>query len=140
MEKKMLKPPPLNRWTLGWMINYLNNVVFGLRVVDPTVDGEVGAAGAGRVLTGVGDLSGRTGLPAETHDDIDAAVPLHGELAGAKVGLVAASGAVVVLVVVDATWVALLDGHGLGDILDGSGDSTKAANQSDESSRELHVC
>ena len=122
------------------MVAYLDNVVLGLRVVDPTVDGEVGAAGAGRVLTRVGDLSGRTSLPAKTNDDIDAAVPLDGELAGAKVGLVAARGAVVVLVVVDATRVALLDGHGLGDILDGSGDSTKAANQSDESSGELHVC
>jgi hypothetical protein len=140
MEKKMLKPPRLNKWTLNRLVAYLNNVVLGLRVVDPAVDSKVGATGAGRVLTRVGDLPGRTGLPAKTDDDIDAAVPLHGELAGAKVGLVAASGTVVVLVVVDATWVALLDGHGLGDILDGSGDSTKAANQSDESSRELHVC
>jgi hypothetical protein len=139
-EKKTLKPPLLHRWTFRQLAAYLNNVVLGLRVVDPAVNSKVGAAGAGRVLTRVGDLSGRTGLPAKTDDDIDAAVPLHRELAGAKVGLVAASGAVVVLVVVDATWVALLDGHGLGDILDGSGDSTKAANQSDESSRELHVC
>jgi len=54
--------------------------------------------------------------------------------------LVTSSTTVVVLVVVDSTRVALLDGKRLGSILDGSGDSTKAANQSDESSRELHVC
>jgi hypothetical protein len=117
-----------------------DDVVLGLRVVDPTVDGEVGAAGAGRVLAGVGDGSGRTGLPAKAGNDIGAAVPLQRVLASAEVGLVASSSAVVVLVVVDSARVALLDGEGLGSILDGSSESTKAANQSDESSRELHVC
>lgn len=117
-----------------------NDVVLSLRVVDPAVDGEVGAAVARGVLAGVGDGSGRTGLPAEAGNDVGAAVPLQGVLAGAEVGLVTSSSAVVVLVVVDSTRVALLDGEGLGGILDGSGDSTKAANQSDESSGELHVC
>lgn len=117
-----------------------NDVVLSLRVVDPAVDGEVGAAVAGGVLAGVGDGSGRTSLPAEAGNDVGAAVPLQGVLAGAEVGLVTSSSAVVVLVVVDSTRVALLDGEGLGGILDGSGDSTKAANQSDESSGELHVC
>jgi hypothetical protein len=35
----------------------LDDVVFGLRAVDPAVDGEVGAAAAGRVVAGVDDLS-----------------------------------------------------------------------------------
>ena len=122
------------------MMGETNDVVLSLRVVDPAVDGEVGAAVAGGVLAGVGDGSGRTGLPAEAGNDVGAAVPLQGVLAGAEVGLVTSSSAVVVLVVVDSTRVALLDGEGLGGILDGSGDSTKAANQSDESSGELHVC
>jgi hypothetical protein len=117
-----------------------DDVVLSLRVVDPAVDGEVGAAGAGRVLAGVGDGSGGTGLPAEAGNDIGAAVPLQGVLASAEVRLVASGSTVVVLVVVDSTRVALLDGEGLGSILDGSSESTKAANQSDESSRELHVC
>jgi hypothetical protein len=119
--------------------NYLDDVVLSLRVVDPTVDSEVRTAVAGGVLARVGDGSGRTSLPAKTSNDISAAVPLQGELASAKVGLVAGSATVVVLVVVDAARVALLDGDGLGSsILDGSSDSTKAANQSDESSGELH--
>jgi len=43
----------------AWLsINYLDNVVLGLGVVDPAVDSEVRAAGAGRVLAGVGDGSG----------------------------------------------------------------------------------
>ena len=122
------------------MMGETNDVVFGLRVVDPAVDGEVGAAVAGGVLAGVGDGSGRTGLPAEAGNDVGAAVPLHGELASAKAGLEPSGAAVVVLGVVDSAGVALLDGHGLGGTLDGGGDSTKAANQSDESSGELHVC
>jgi hypothetical protein len=117
-----------------------DDVVLGLRVVDPAVDGEVGAAGAGRVLAGVGDGSGGTSLPTEAGNDIGAAVPLQRVLASAEVGLVASGSTVVVLVVVDSTRVALLDGEGLGSILDGSSESTKAANQSDESGGELHVC
>ena len=139
-KKKRSKPPLLNRWTFSQVVAYLNNVVLGLRVVDPTVNGEVRAAVARRVLARVGDLSGGTSLPAKASDDVGAAVPLHGELASAKAGLEPSGAAVVVLGVVDSAGVALLDGHGLGGTLDGGGDSTKAANQSDESSGELHVC
>ena len=121
-------------------ITHLHNVILGLRVVDPAVDSEVGTAAAGGVGARVGDGSGRTSLPAKTSNDIGAPVPLQGVLSSAEVGLVASGSTVVVLVVVDSTRVTLGDGDGLGGILNGSGDSTKAANQSDEGSSELHVC
>lgn len=79
-------------------------------------------------------IPGATGLPAETSNDVSAAVPLKGEFAVAQVGLEASGLAVVVLNVVDSAGVTLLDG---GRLLDGSGHG-EAANQSDESSSELH--
>jgi hypothetical protein len=135
----------------------LDDVVLGLGLVDPAVDGEVRARATGRVGAGVGDLPsfvisplcsdqvwelrdsilpGTASRPTKTGNDISAAAPLEGELAGAQVVLEASGTTVVVLNVVDSTRVTLLNG---GNLLDGSGKG-KAANQSDQSSSELHDC
>ena len=46
----------------AWVVGAvgLDDVVFGLRRVDPAVDGEVGAGAAGGVLGGVGDVATMT--------------------------------------------------------------------------------
>lgn len=79
-------------------------------------------------------IPGAASFPAETSNDVSAAVPLEGELSSAQVGLEASGLAVVVLNVVDSARVTLLDGSRL---LDG-GSHGEAANQSDQSSSELH--
>jgi hypothetical protein len=81
-------------------------------------------------------LPGAASRPTETSNDISVATPLEGELASALVGLEASGTTVVVLNVVNSTRVTRLNS---GDLLDGSGNG-KAANQSDESSSELHDC
>ena len=79
-------------------------------------------------------IPGAASGPAKTGNDVSAAVPLQRELASAQAGLEASGTTVVVLNVVDSTRVTLLDGSGL---LNGSGHG-EAANQSDQSSSELH--
>lgn len=85
-------------------------------------------------------LPGAASAPTKTSDNVSAAVPLQRESTGIEVVLEASGGTVVVLNIVHATGSTLGEGDWLGSLLNGSGNGTKAANQSDQSSSELHVC
>lgn len=82
-------------------------------------------------------VPGRAGLPAETSNNVSVAAPVEAELARVQVGLESSSTTIVVLDIVEATST-LVESHRLGNLLHRGSQSTEAANQSDESSRELH--
>lgn len=86
------------------------------------------------------NIPGAASAPAKTGNNVSAAVPLQRESTGVEVVLEASSGTVVVLNVVHATGSTLSEGDWLGSLLNGSGNGTEAADQSDQSSSELHLC
>jgi hypothetical protein len=85
-------------------------------------------------------IPGAASVPTDTCNDIGVATPVQGEGTSVQVVLEPSGGAVVVLNVVHSTRSTLGKGDVLGSLLNGSGHGTKAANQSDQSRSELHVC
>ncbi len=134
----------------------LDNVVLDLGRVDPSIDGQVRAGAPSGVRGGVGDgavdrcqsdgfvkgwvekesLPGSTSRPSETDDEVGVAVPVGGVRAGTLVVFEVGGATVVVLDVVDSTWVAGLDLRALSNS-DGGG-SCANGEQAGDGSGELH--
>ena len=134
----------------------LDDVVLDLGRVDPSIDGQVRAGAPGGVRGGVGDgaagscqsgdlmdgwIEGRSSpssasRPSKTDDEVGVAVPVGGVGAGALVVLEVGGATVVVLDVVDSTWVAGLDLRALSNS-DGGG-SCANGEQAGDGSGELH--